>query len=114
MPKDIKLLQGFIAFMAVNAIYGSGKQCNKEGKENLAFEKYLHLVKSFTEGSGIFKVIEEYRSGDFTEEKLKFQNFSNQQCNFSMKDGYGTHLRGRWTANSWFRGSLVPSLYTQS
>ena len=59
--------------MAVNSIYGSGKQCNKEGKENLALEKYLHLVKSFTEGSGIFKVIEEYRKGDFSEEKLKFQ-----------------------------------------
>ena len=73
MTKDIKMLQGFIAFMAVNSVYGSGKQCNKEGKENLALEKYLVLVKSFTEGSGIFKVIEEYQKADFSEDKLRFQ-----------------------------------------
>ena len=36
----IKVWQSFIAFRAVNKIYGSGKCCTKVGKEDLAFKSF--------------------------------------------------------------------------
>ena len=48
-----------IAIMAVNAIYGNGKQCVTDKKEELALAKYLTLVADFILRKGRFTDVDE-------------------------------------------------------
>lgn len=74
MPSDIKrlkLLQDFMCFLAVNSVYGNGRQCTTEGKEKLAFIIFEVEIKHYREGTGRWENIADFAKNEFTVEQLR-------------------------------------------
>ena len=68
------IVRSFIAVMAVNAVYGSGKICNTAGKEIAAFKVWDCLLTQMFGKKGIFETITEFQGGEFTLEKIRFRS----------------------------------------
>ena len=58
-----KLISTFIAMISVGLVYGSGKQCNTEGKEAMAGKEYKRQAKQFLQKTGTFSDFTESTAG---------------------------------------------------
>jgi hypothetical protein len=63
--QKLKILQSFICLVAVNAVYSSGVQTNKEGKEKLVFQCFEAELALLNERRGRWASVTEYVKGEF-------------------------------------------------
>ena len=69
--QKLKILQDFLCLIAVNGIYKSGVQTNKEGKEKLAFAHFEAELSLQHEGKGRWYSISEFGKGEFTKDSIR-------------------------------------------
>lgn len=69
--QKLKILQNFICLVAVNAVYSSGVQTNKEGKEKLVFKHFEAELALLNERRGRWGSISEYAKGEFSPDAIR-------------------------------------------
>jgi hypothetical protein len=69
--QELKILQNFICLVAVNAVYSSGVQTNKEGKEKLVFKHFEAELALLNERRGRWGSISEYAKGEFSPDAIR-------------------------------------------
>ena len=69
--QKLKILQNFICLVAVNAVYSSGVQTNKEGKEKLVFKHFEAELAYLNERRGRWSSITEYSKGEFSPDAIR-------------------------------------------
>ena len=67
----LKILQSFICLVAVNSVYSSGVQTNKEGKEKLVFATFEAELALFNEHRGRWANISEFSKGEFLPDAIR-------------------------------------------
>ena len=67
----LKILQSFIYLVAVNFVYSSGVQTNKEGKEKLIFATFEAELALFNEHRGRWANISEFSKGEFLPDAIR-------------------------------------------
>ena len=67
----LKILQSFIYLVAVNFVYSSGVQTNKEGKEKLVFATFEAELALFNEHRGRWANISEFSKGEFLPDAIR-------------------------------------------
>ena len=67
--QKLKILQNFICLVAVNAVYSSGVQTNKEGK--LVFKNFEAELELLNERRGRWGSISEYAKGEFSPDAIR-------------------------------------------
>ena len=58
--QKLKILQNLLCLVAVNAVYNSGQQCNKEGKEKKVFAIFEAELAHFAEQKGRWTAMKEF------------------------------------------------------
>lgn len=58
--QKLKILQNLLCLVAVNAVYNSGQQCNKEGKEKKVFAIFEAELALFAEQKGRWSAMKEF------------------------------------------------------
>ena len=58
--QKLKILQNLLCLIAVNAVYNSGQQCNKEGKEKKVFAIFEAELAHFAEQKGRWTAMKEF------------------------------------------------------
>ena len=69
--QKLKILQNFICLIAVNHVYKSGVQMNKEGKEKQSFIVFEAELSLYNEKRGRWASISEYPLGEFTMTQIR-------------------------------------------
>ena len=69
--QKLKILQNFICLVAVNSVYSSGVQLNKEGKEKLVFATFEAELSLCNERRGRWCSINEFTKGEFTPDAMR-------------------------------------------
>ena len=69
--QKLKILQSFICLISVNAVYSSGVQLNKEGKEKLVFVTFEAELAFYNEQRGRWANIVEFTKGEFTPDAIR-------------------------------------------
>jgi hypothetical protein len=69
--QKLKILQNFICLVAVNSVYSSGVQTNKEGKEKLVFKCFEAELALYNERRGRWANIAEYAKGEFGPDAIR-------------------------------------------
>ena len=69
--QKLKILQSFICLISVNAVYSSGVQLNKEGKEKLVFVTIEAELALFDEHRGRWAGIVEFTRGEFAPDAIR-------------------------------------------
>lgn len=69
--QKLKILQNFLCLIAVNGVYKSGVQTNKEGKEKLAFAHFEAELSLQHEGKGRWYSISEFSKEEFTKDSIR-------------------------------------------
>ena len=64
--QKLKILQSFLCLISVNAVYKSGMQLNKDGKERQAFNVFEAELSLMNERRGRWASIPEFASDQFT------------------------------------------------
>jgi hypothetical protein len=66
-----KILQNLLCFVAVNAVYNSGEQCNKEGIEKKVFAIFEAELSLFYEQRGRWEAMKEFAPKEFPKDLLR-------------------------------------------
>ena len=69
--QKLKILQSFICLISVNAVYSSGVQLNKEGKEKLVFVTFKAELAIFNEHRGRWAATIEFTKGEFAPDAIR-------------------------------------------
>ena len=69
--QKLKILQNFICLVAVNSVFSSGVQLNKEGKEKLVFATVEAELSLCNERRGRWYSISEFAKGVFTTDAIR-------------------------------------------
>lgn len=69
--QKLKILQSFICLISVNAVYSSGVQLNKEGKEKLVFVTFEAELAFYNEQRGRWANIVEFTKGEFPPDAIR-------------------------------------------
>lgn len=75
--QKLKILQNFICLIAVNSVYSSGVQLNKEGKEKLVFSTFEAELALFNERRGRWMNISEFAKGEFSPDAIRASTKNN-------------------------------------
>ena len=67
----LKILQSFICLVAVNSVYSSGVQLNKEGKEKVVFATFEAELPLFNEHRGRWASISEFSKNEFVPDAVR-------------------------------------------
>ena len=59
LAKRANVATRFVAFHAINEVYGSGNQCTVEGKEDLALTKFLVLSRQLVDRTGRYSMVDD-------------------------------------------------------
>jgi hypothetical protein len=69
--QKVKILQNLLCFVAVNAVYSSGEQCNKEGKEKKVFAIFEAELSLFYEQRGRWEAMREFVPKEFPKDLIR-------------------------------------------
>ena len=69
--QKLKILQSFICLISVNAVYSSGVQLNKDGKEKLVFTTFEAELALYNEQRGRWAYIVEFTKGEFSPDAIR-------------------------------------------
>ena len=75
--QKLKILQSFICLISVNAVYSSGVQLNKDGKEKLVFTTFEAELALYNEQRGRWAYIVEFTKGEFSPDAIRSTTKSN-------------------------------------
>lgn len=68
------IMKAFVALQAVNSVYGSGKNCNTTGKENLAFKAWDKLLQQLETKTGMFSNMTEIQVNEFSVVSMRYHS----------------------------------------
>ena len=69
--QKLKILQSFLCLVAVNSVYSSGVQLNKEGKEKLVFSAFEAELALLNEHRGRWASISEFSKNEFVPDAVR-------------------------------------------
>jgi hypothetical protein len=69
--QKLKILQNLLCLLSVNAVYKSGMQLNKDGKEKQAFSVFEAELANFVEKRGRYATMSEYVKNEFSSDIVR-------------------------------------------